>query len=120
MPEFQHLLAQVFERRGYSVAFGSALTGKTGTSYQVPLLARSGGLSLAVHWKTDAPLTAQEAAAFSGALDDLGLSGGVLVAWGGADAAAAQTAPGKIEVWNTARVAAEVGDAIIHAALAPA
>lgn len=120
MPQFQELLAQVFERRGYTVAFGATMTGQSGTSYQVPLLAKSGANALAVLWKTDQPLSATEATSFAGALTDLGLAGGVLVAWAGAEPAATGVAVGKVEVWNQARTAAEVGDAILAQTLAPA
>src|ERR1051326_8589120 len=108
MTAFEEPLARVFARKGFTVATGRAVTGASGQTYTVPLMASADKSHLIVLWKPDGPVNAQEVREFGAVARALPARWGVLVAPAGVtDDAMAATAAAGVDLWTPARMAAE-------------
>lgn len=103
------LLSRVVERKGYNVQGAD----------KEALFAKKGDETLLAAWKTDAPLTTEDAKMFLAAFEQLHATTGILVCPKGADDAskAAIAATKGVEVWAESRIVIEVGDAYVKDAI---
>ena len=109
MSGLDQLLSRVVERKGFRVQGADAEA----------LLAKKGDETLLAAWKTDAPLTVDDARIFLSAIQQVRATGGILVATKGAEQAAkdALSVDRSIEVWPESRLVVEVGEAFVRTAL---
>lgn len=109
MPGLDHLLSRVVERKGYSVQGAD----------DEALFAKKGEESLLAAWKTDAPLTPEDARMFVTAMEQVQATSGILVAARGTDPGAKEVLSSNkaVEVWPESRLIIEVGEAFVKGAL---
>ncbi|HUR67837.1 MAG TPA: hypothetical protein VM370_01215 [Candidatus Thermoplasmatota archaeon] len=110
MPSLDQLLSRVVERKGFHVQGAD----------KEALFAKKGDDTLLAAWKTDAPLTGDDARIFLAAFEQVHATSGILVCPLGADQPAkdALAANKGIELWAESRLVIEVGDALVKDALA--
>lgn len=103
------LMTRVVERKGYLVQGADAEA----------LFAKKGDDTLLVAWKTDSPLTTDDAKMFLTATEQLHATNGILVCPKGADetSKAILAATKGVEVWAESRLVIEVGEAFVRASL---
>lgn len=105
MLTIDQLLTRVVERKGFTVQGADAEA----------LFARRGEEALLAAWKTDGPVTANDAQTFLQALEQVHASSGILLAPGGVEPAAKDALqPTKVEVWAESRIVLEVGEALVR------
>lgn len=109
MPGLDQILSRVVERKGFHVQGADSEA----------LLARKGEDTLLAAWKTDAPLTADDARIFLTAMEQVHAVAGILVATKGAEQPAkdALAANKGVELWPESRLVVEVGEAYVRDAL---
>jgi hypothetical protein len=109
MPGLDQILSRVVERKGFHVQGADAEA----------LLARNGEETLLAAWKTDGPLSVEEARIFLTAMDQVHAATGILVATKGTEPAAkeALAANKGVEVWAESRLIVEVGEAFVRSAI---
>lgn len=115
MPSITDLLFQVFERKGYHLTANATVPGTMGAVYHVPLLAQAGHATLLVDWNTTEVLTQAELESFTTAMRDTGANRGIFIALNGWDQGVLESSTlNDVEVWDHARVALEIGEAVLE------
>lgn len=109
MPGIDQLLSRVVERKGFHVQGADSEA----------LLAKKGEDILLAAWKTDAPVTVDDARIFLTACEQVRAASAILVATKGVDQPAKDALAGAkgVEIWPESRLVIEVGDAFVKDAL---
>ncbi len=118
-PTLRDLLADLFSSHGFDVSRDTALEGRSGTLYTIPLLAEDDDRYVLVDCAAEEePVVMETLDDLAAIIDDVGADLAVLAHIGPVEAAAAHESP--VILWDRHQVAALVGDNLVAQAVGTA
>lgn len=115
MATLVQVFAELFRSYGYQATLGPELSGASGRRHPMALLLERDTRRFAVSlWLNRQPLGSAFVSEFIHTVQDAQLDGGLLVSLGAVpETTLTQTAPHRIQVWDSRRTAQELGNAVL-------